>query len=150
MLRTNATRHDRRPLRAVSKPVEQDGPRVLSFPERVALFVSVLHKDRSSQLLEGLSEKPRQQASAFARQVTGWDSSTRQARLTHEFGVRTDALEQLHALVVRSPPGLRAALVEQLPEEWRRQFPHLVRAPTGPLAPALRALAARLVRETVR
>ena len=123
----------------------QDGPRALSFTERVTLFVCAMRKSQAGALLDCFADRPKARALAFAQQVRQWDSSTRQARLTREFGGRTNRFECLQALVVEAPPLLRGALGEQLPEDQRVLFPHL--HPTTPVAPAMRALASRLVRE---
>lgn len=125
-----------------------EAPRSIGFAERVALYVCARNRARADELLEGLAPQPLAQATAFAQQVLSWDSATRQARLSREFGARPDALEQLHALVLEAPPALRLAIAQQLPASARSHFAHL-RA-TQPIAPCLAALAARLVREATR
>ena len=105
--------------------------KVMGFPERVALFVAAIHRPRAEELLSGFSKSPQERASAFAEDMKQWDSARRQARLAHEFGVRHDAGERLQQLVVRTTGELRAAIVASLP-------------------PAVRAVAARLVKEASR
>jgi hypothetical protein len=150
MIPRAATRVDRLPAKALPRTVPLGDPKGLGFEERVALFVCALHRERSTELLAGFADAPRKRAEAFAGTVTGWDSSTRQARLTREFGAHTDALDRLQQLIVESPPALRCAIAEQLPEAWRSRFPHLARSPGMPSTPLMAQLAARLVRETVR
>lgn len=123
-------------------------PRALTTLDRVTLFVCALHKAEIDDLFESFAPGPRKFAVAFAEQLRKLDSSTRQARLTREFGARHDALARLRQLVVDAPAGLRAAIVEQLPAAQRALFPHL--APATATPPAVRALAARLVREATR
>jgi hypothetical protein len=124
----------------------RDDPRALSFAERVALFVWVMRKEHATKLLDCFAERPRARALAFAEQVREWDSSTRQARVSRELGPRADGVQQLHQLIVEAPPPLRSAIAGQLSDSQRCAFPHL--APSGPIAPAMSALAGRLVRET--
>jgi hypothetical protein len=127
-----------------------DGPKALSFAERVTLFVCALHKEQASALLAGFADRPRRRAIAFAEQIRQWDSSTRQARLAREFGANTSPTERLHRLVLEVPPALRAALGEHLSPEQRLLFPHLTPATPTPTPPAMRAIAGRLVREATR
>lgn len=123
--------------------------KVMGFPERVALFVAAIHRPRAEELLSGFSSGPQERASAFADEMKQWDSARRQARLAHEFGVRHDAGERLQQLVVRTEGELRAAIVASLPPAVRTQFPQFTGgAETFP--PAVRALAARLVKEASR
>lgn len=145
-----ATRLDRIPAKALPRTVPLGGPKGLGFEERVALFVCALHREQAAELLAGFAEAPRRCAESFAKMVSNWDSSTRQARLTREFGAHTDALDRLQQLIVESPPALRCAIAEQLPEAWRSRFPHLAPSPGMPSTPLMAQLAARLVRETVR
>ena len=126
---------------------KQLAPRVLGYPERVALFIGALHKDRAAELLGGLSSQPQARAIRFARDMREWESARRQARLAHEFGLKPDAHERLHELVVSTPGALRQAVASWLPQELRREYPHLAR---GEPSEASRALAARLVREASR
>jgi hypothetical protein len=133
----------------VERLKRQDPPKVTGFPERVALFVGAVHRDRTESLLEGLAEAPRGRARAFIERMAQWDSGLRQARLSHEFGLRPDATEKLKQLVVKTDGRLRAAVVAALPPALRVQFPQFTSAPDA-FSTATRALAARLVREASR
>lgn len=147
----HATRLDRLPAKRANAVRREDGPRELTFVERTTLFVCALHRERALDLIEGFAERPRGTARSFARQVMDWDSSTRQARITRELGSRPDAAERLRALIVEATPLLRQAIAAILPPAQRALFPHLDdKAAGGALAPAVRALAERLVREAVR
>ncbi len=150
MMPRAATRLDRVPAKGIVRTVPLDSPKGLLFEERVALFVCALHREKSLELLEGFADAPRARARAFAESVTDWDSSTRQARLAREFGAHTDALDRLQQLIVESPPALRCAIADQLPEAWRARFPHLVKTQGTLSTPMMTMLAARLIRETVR
>ena len=127
----------------------REEPRELSPLERVTLFVCAMHKADADELLSGFAAGPRKQAAAFAQQILGLDSSTRQARLTREFGARADALDRMRALIVEAPLPLRAAIVELLPPAQRALFPQLLALPLT-ASPAMTALAARLLREATR
>ncbi|HEY1088423.1 MAG TPA: hypothetical protein VGE37_12035, partial [Archangium sp.] len=85
----------------------------------------------------------------FLERMAQWDSGLRQARLSHEFGVRPDATEKLKQLVVKTEGHLRAAVVAALPPALRVQYPQFTAAPDT-FSAATRALAARLVREASR
>ncbi len=122
--------------------------RELAFEERVALFVFALHREECAALLAHFAEGPRRAATSLVDELARADSPTRQARLTREFGARADGPRRLRELIVEASPAMRLALVEQLPEAQRALFPHL--APVAPVAPAMRAIAARLVREALR
>lgn len=124
------------------------GPKDIDPVERIALFVCALKREGALELLEGFADEQKRRARSFARTVSTWDSSTRQGRLTREFGPRDDAVARVHELVLQAPPGLRRAIVEQLPLELRTSFPHLQK--NGEASPVMRALAARLVREAMR
>src|ERR1700712_2029956 len=121
----------------------------LSFIERVTLFIASMHKSRADELLEGFVEPKRYTAQQFYRHVGRWSSATRQARLAREFGVQPQAIERLQALISNSPPRLRAAISETLPEQWRSAFPRLRSVPAVAPSLALRSRARRLVHETV-
>lgn len=123
-----------------------EGPRALSFEERVTLFLTARHKADVDELLGGLADGAGRRARQFGKLVTTWDSARRQARLAHEFGARPDANERMKALVSGSRGPLRAALVERLPERLRLGYP----LETGATSPAARSLAARLLREASR
>ena len=146
----HATRLDRPPAKLARAVRREDGPRELSFVERTTLFVCALHRERALDLVEGFADASRSTARGFARQVMDWDSSTRQARITRELGSRPDAAERLRALIVEASPLLRQAIAAILPPAQRALFPHLDEAAVAPLAPVLKALAERLVREAVR
>lgn len=135
-----ATRIDRK------KP---DAPRIVGFPERLALFITALHKQLTDELFVGLSAPLEKRAFAFAADMKKWDSARRQARLAHEFGVRTDATQRLKQLVLSVDGVLRAAVVASLPPAVRKDFPQFT-AGGESFPEAVRALAARLVREASR
>jgi hypothetical protein len=120
----------------------------LAFAERVALYLCATNKHGAHTLLEGFIPALHAEAAAFADQALAWDSPTRQARMGRVFGPPADALERLRALVLEAPPGLRVVIGPHLPPWARVHFPHLEAA--TPTAPALSALAARLVREATR
>ncbi|MFZ5441476.1 MAG: hypothetical protein ACOZQL_15830 [Myxococcota bacterium] len=128
---------------------KNDGPKVLGFPERVSLFVTALHKQRATELFEGLAAPLAKRARAFNEVMGQWDSARRQARLAHEFGVRPDAGEQVQQLVVRTNGELRAAIVASLPPAIRRQFPQF-QGGVESFPMVVRAVAARLVKEASR
>jgi hypothetical protein len=126
------------------------GPKVnkiFGFAEHLAIYLCAMHRDEGDALLEGLAHK-KSAASLFHQLVQG-DSASRQAALTKEFGIRVDAKERIHALVVQAPAALRSQIVKSLPANLRGHFPHLEREDTE-ASPALVALAQRLVRETMR
>ena len=118
------------------------------FPERVALYLVALHRERAATLLEGLSAAPRARAEAYMEELIRCDSAMRQARLTREFGTLPDAIEHLQQLVVDASPPLRRALARHLPPAFRARFAHLEGGEAPP--PAMDAFAARLVREVLR
>lgn len=142
-----------KPTRVSRPPQSRRGPaevEVPGFPERVALYVYALHRDQAPALLEAFAEAPRSTAEAYVDELKGLDSALRQARLTREFGARPDALQRANALIVTASPPLRRALVRHLPPHLRARFPHLDTPGAPPANPAMEALAARLVRETLR
>lgn len=128
---------------------QQPPLQVVGFPERVALFVAAIHRQRADELLSGFASVPQVRANGFAHEMKQWDSARRQARLAHEFGVRHDAGERIQQLVVRTTGDLRAAIVASLPPVVRAQFPQFVGGVEG-FPVAVRALAARLVKEASR
>lgn len=133
----------------VDRRRSQEAPKVMGFPERVALFIGAVHRQRAEELLEGFAPTPRERSVAFVQNMKKWDSAQRQARLAHEFGVRQDAGERIQDLVVRTSGDLRSAVVASLPPAVRAQFPQFKGgADTFPVA--VRALAARLVKEASR
>jgi hypothetical protein len=133
----------------VERLKRQDPPKVTGLPERVALFIGAVHRGRSEALLEGLAEPAKRRATTFLERMAQWDSGLRQARLTHEFGVRPEAGKKLAQLVVKTDGELRAAIVAALPPAIRTQYPQF-KAPAESFSLATRALAARLVREASR
>ncbi len=128
---------------------KHEGPRVLGFAERVALFICAIHKQRADELFAGMAAPLQKKATEFASSMQQWDSGRRQARLAHEFGVRPDAGERLQQLVVRADGELRAAIVASLPPVVRRQFPQF-QGGVESFPVAVRAVAARLVKEASR
>ncbi|MBL8919698.1 MAG: hypothetical protein JNJ54_12595 [Myxococcaceae bacterium] len=125
---------------------KKDPARVMGFVEQTTLFVVALKKERATELLEAFGQAHRQRARVFAQQLADLDSPTRQARLALEFGPRDGLRERVERLLSSSPPALRAALCAQLPPAFRPASPPAA----TPVSPALKALAARLVRETLR
>ncbi|MGV3625759.1 MAG: hypothetical protein ACO1OB_33415 [Archangium sp.] len=121
----------------------------LSFSERVALFVTTLHREHSDTLLSGFATESQQRATQFAAQVKKWDSGQRQARLTHEFGVSPDAADRLKQVVVGVDGVLRAAVVASLPPAVRQQYPQF-KEEVESFPEVVKGLAARLVREAGR
>ena len=69
--------------------MRRDEHQPLDFAEKVALFVTAMHKEQSVALLDGFSLRERERAHAFSTEVRGWDSARRHARL--EPTVRFDA-----------------------------------------------------------
>jgi hypothetical protein len=130
-----------------SKRLARNAP--VEFPERLALYIHAMHREHASALLEALAEEPRARALAYIEELKAIDSAQRQARLTREFGTRSDALDRVAQLLVDAAPPLRRALVRHLPPALRARFPHLDVA-DAPCPPARDALAARLVRELIR
>jgi hypothetical protein len=137
---TDTTRVDRH---------RKEAPRVMGFPERVALFITALHKQQADELFAGLAAPMHKRASHFSSDMKLWDSARRQARLAHEFGVRADAPERLKKLVLSVEGPLRAAVVACLPPAMKRDFPQFT-TPAPSFPEPVRALAARLVREATR
>lgn len=135
--------------RVIRKGPRSDGPRALGFPERLTLFVTAMHRAQADALLDGLGGDARVRAHAFAPSVRGWDSAQRQARLTHEFGVRSDAVQRVRELVVGAQGAVRDAILDALPARLKVEFPR-GRAAAATPSPAVRALAARLVWEATR
>lgn len=124
-------------------------PKTLGFSEKVALFVTALHREQSEDLLAGFATESQQRATQFAAQVKQWDSGQRQARLTHEFGVSPDAVDRLKQAVVGVNGVLRAAVVASLPPAVRSQFPQF-KGEVESFPEVVKGLAARLVREAGR
>lgn len=124
----------------------------LDFAQKVALFVTAMHKDKAVALLDGLAPRERERAQAFSGDVRGWDSARRHARLAWEFGVRPDAEEKLEVLVAGVSGGLREAVVALLPLAMQRRFPRRAGGVGGAeSAPDLVwGVAARLIREVSR
>ena len=123
---------------------------VMGFPERVALFITAIHRQRADELMAGLAAPSQERADAFSKDMRQWDSGRRQARLAHEFGVWHDAGERIQQLVVATTGDLRLAIVASLPPAVRAQFPQFAAASADSFPLAVRALAARLVKEASR
>ncbi len=129
-------------------PLDDDDP--VEFPQRLALFLIAMHRERMPELMQGLGGPLRKQAAAFAKEAASWDSPTRQARVAIEFGVRQDATSRLKELMARASPPLRMAIFDRLPAWAQSLFPKLQNHAAGTASPAMLALAERLVRETTR
>lgn len=128
------------------KPAEMQP---LDFAQKVALFVTAMHKDKAVALLEGLAPRERERAQAFSGAVRSWDSARRHARLAWEFGVRPDAEDRLEVVVGGVSGALREAVVALLPLAMQRRFPRRVGGVES--APDLVwGVAARLIREVSR
>ena len=112
------------------------------FTERTTLFLVAVKKTEATELLEGFAPSQAERARRCAQQLTAMDSATRQARLSHEFGPSPQFSAQIHTLLTQASPGLRAALIAHLPQQLRPAG-----AQPAPIPPALKSLAARLVRE---
>lgn len=132
-----------------ARVAKKDPARVTGFVEQTTLFVVALKKDRATELLEGFGQAHRQRARVFAQQLADLDSPTRQARLALEFGPRDGVRERVERLLTSSPPALRAALCAHLPPAIRPAAP-AAPAKASAMSPALKALALRLIRETLR
>ncbi len=139
-----------RPASAPEPPVLEALPRAEGQPERLALFLVALHPGAVDRLAGGLAPRVAARTRAYARNLLAAPSSDRHALLATEFGPRPDALDRVQALIVAAPPALRTALVQQLPDEWKRRFPQHTAPSTHALAPVLAALASRLIREATR
>jgi len=129
-----------------ARVVAKDPARETGFVERTTLFVVATRKEEALGLLDGFASDERQRARVFAQQLVDLDSSTRQARLALESGVRDGVRERVKHLLAEASPALRSALVANLPTQHR---------PAGTVhvdsaSPALGALAARLIREATR
>jgi hypothetical protein len=135
-------------VKSPNQTVVGDDRRDANFGERVALLAVCLGGAGAVELLTGLADGPKASASVLPRIMRASDSATRQARLTHEFGDRRDALRRLEELILDSPPDLRFAIAMELPKTFQVQFPHLL-APSE-TCPARQSFAARLVREAIR
>jgi hypothetical protein len=118
--------------------------------ERVALFAVVMDAKQPPALLEGLAELTRDEAVKMLNDAKAWTSSTRQARVSVEFGTRPDQHDRLAEVVAEAAPALRRALYAHMSPQQRARFPHLaLKGPADPPAGMVR-LAARLVREATR
>jgi hypothetical protein len=118
--------------------------------ERIALFAVVMNAKQPAAMLEGLAELTRDEALEMLNDAKAWPSSTRQARVSVEFGTRPDQHERLAALVAEASPALRRALYAHMSPQQQARFPHLaLKAGTHP-PPGMVRLAARLVREATR
>jgi hypothetical protein len=126
--------------------ISQKVNRAFGFAEHVAIYLCALHREEGAQLLGGLQDS--NNALALFNNLISGDSGTRQAALTKEFGLRGDAQERVHALIVESPPLLRSAIAKALPQQMRVRFPHLDSSVS--ISAAIQVLAERLVREAMR
>jgi hypothetical protein len=135
---------------ARAKPVRP--PATRGFAERLALFVSGVDRDRVDELLAGLTGTTQKQAIAFAQEAIGWDSATRQGRMAVVFGGHPNATDRLKLLVSDASPMLRLAVFRRLAPWQKSLFPklELELASVAPPAPAMDALAERLIREATR
>ena len=121
------------------------------FAERLALFVSGVDREHSTDLLSGLSESTGKRALAFATEASTWDSATRQGRMAVAFGNHPHAAARLQQLMSDASPALRAAVLLRLAPWQKSLFEAPVTAPTSAVSsPAMEALADRLIREATR
>ncbi len=144
-----AAAQNTRVVRARAVRGSADAPRSLSFVERTTLFIVALKRQHAPALLDGFATAQRHTAQVLAKQLTGLDSPTRQARVTLEFGARDDAADRLKVLLEQAPPRLKACLSQQLPPALRHLAPPQA-AEALPPSPAMKALAARMIREASR
>lgn len=156
-------RRDGRPAQVVSQdnpihrmspaklPPGKAPPGRLGKPERIALFVTALHRARAEELLAGLAGEEARRATRFMGRAQKWDSPTRQAAVALEFGVRVDVEARLKEMLGKLPLKLQVCVISRLPEWQQSFFPKLLaQARTSSHSPALIALADRLVREATR
>ena len=120
------------------------------FAERLALFVSGVDRAHTDELLEGLAGVTQRRATAFAREAREWDSATRQGRMAVTFGNHPHAADRLKQLMHVASPAMRGAIFGRLAPWQRSLFPQLEGAATCAVAPAMDALAERLIREATR
>ncbi len=123
--------------------------KTLDFAQRTALYVCALHKGETDTLLDNFAPTQRQRSQQFAQAVHGWDSATRQGRITRELGTRSDGVERLKRLIVDAPHALRKAIGIALPAALKPHFPHIHTTDTE-ISRAMLALAQRLLKEALR
>lgn len=133
------------------KAVAVKTPPTLLPLARFALVALVFGKERAAELLEGLGEREAERAKEHLAHFAALTSAQRQARVTMEFGVRSDPSEQLRELMAEAPEALRREIFRRLPPYLRSLFPQRRLEPPDQLAtPAMGALAERLIREATR
>jgi hypothetical protein len=132
-----------------SKQSSLSAVKTLDFAQRTALYICALHKAETEPLLDNFAPTQRQRSQQFAQAVNGWDSATRQGRVTRELGTRSDGVERLKRLIVDAPPALRKAIGIALPAALKPHFPHIHTAETE-IPRAMLALAQRLLKEALR
>lgn len=128
-------------------------PHGLGLEERVTLFAHSLSKEKVGALLDGFSSASRDRAQAYLTSLAALPSSERQGRLGAEFGIRHDSSRRLREVWAEAGPALRRELFKLLPPFHRTIFPDYAfdeAAAPADLAPALKALAERLIREATR
>lgn len=139
-----------RQVRAV-KAVSVKTPPTLLPLARFALVALVFGKERAAELLEGLGEREAERAKEHLAHFAALTSAQRQARVTLEFGVRSDPAEQLRELMAEAPGALRREIFRRLPPYQRSLFPHCrVEPPDASVTSAMGAFAERLIREATR
>jgi hypothetical protein len=132
------------PTRVVRVPDSQ----ATELAQRVALFAVVMGLRAPEKVLAGFGELVREDAQRMLMVVTTWSSATRQARVSLEFGKRSDQVERMQELLTESSPMMRRALWAQMPGPLQLRFPHLASASKP--SPAMESLAARMVCEVTR
>lgn len=122
------------------------------FAERLALFVTGVDRQRADELLAGLTSANHRHATSVAKEASGWDSATRQGRMAVAFGNHPRAADRLRQLMAEASPSLQLAVFRRLVPWQQSLFPKLaaVIRPSRPVAPAMEALADRLIREATR
>jgi hypothetical protein len=161
-----ATRITRRPgsRRAASAPPEPPRktppakvaraprtPPALLPLARFALVALVFGRERASELLEGLGVREAERAREHLAVFSAMSSAQRQARVTVEFGMRSDPADSLRALMAEAPEALRREIFRRLPPYHRSLFRgRRVEPPDASTTPALCAFAERLIREATR
>lgn len=135
---------------AVEVAVSKTPPALLPL-ERYALVVLVFGRERAGELLEGLGAREAQRAKEHLARLAALSSAQRQAKVTVEFGMRSDPAEQVRQTMSEAPEVLRKEIFRRLPPYLRSLFPaRSVEPPDPSVTPALCALAERLIREATR
>ncbi|MFP2898676.1 hypothetical protein [Corallococcus sp. 4LFB] len=124
----------------------------LSLPlERIALVVCVLARERAAELLGGLVDAEAGRALRHLERFADMPSAQRQAKVSVEFGERTDAASRLALFLEAAPEALRQEALRGLPPYHRSRFPQWeVSTSRSEAAPVLTALAERRIREALR